>query len=184
MSWVRRFLDGVVPGGDVLDLACGGGRHARLALDHGLRVTALDRDVSGVRDLKERGDATVIEADLETGQPLPFVPKSFDGIIVTNYLWRPILPDIIAALRDDGVLIYATFARGHRHADGRAMRADFLLKPHELLDAVRLALQVVAFEQGAIEEPGRRGLVQRIAACGKAHRWAGAWPLSPAGAVV
>lgn len=178
MEWVRRFLPGVVPGGHVLDLACGGGRHARLALDNGLAVTCLDRDISGVADLDGKPGVTLIEADLETGDKFPFEPQSIDGVIVTNYLWRPILPDIVTAVRDDGLLIYATFAAGHTHPDGRPFRSEFLLQPNELIGAVTPALTVVGYVHGQIEGDGHRSTVQRIAAHGPKHHWAGQWPLT------
>lgn len=178
MGWVRRFLSGARPGGHVLDLACGGGRHARLALENGLAVTCLDRDTSGVGDLDGKPGVTLIEADLETGDKFPFVPQSFDCVIVTNYLWRPILPDIVAAVRDNGLLIYATFAAGHTHPDGRPFRPEFLLQPNELFEAVTPEMTVVGFEHGRIESNDQRSTVQRIAAHGPKHQWAGEWPLS------
>jgi SAM-dependent methyltransferase len=52
--WVRRFLPLVAPGGSILDLACGRGRHTRLALDKGYRVTAVDRTLEPMRDLAGR----------------------------------------------------------------------------------------------------------------------------------
>ncbi len=178
MGWVRRFLSGVRPGGHVLDLACGGGRHARLALENGLTVTCVDRDLSGVADLDGKPDVNLLEADLESGDAFPFAPQSFDCVIVTNYLWRPILPDIVAAIRDNGLLIYATFAAGHTHPDGRPFRPEFLLRPNELIQAATPALAVVGYEHGHIEGSGHRSAVQRIAAHGPKHHWADEWPLS------
>lgn len=172
--WVVRFLGGVASGGHVLDVACGGGRNARLALAQGLRVTGIDRDLSGVADLADRTDVTLIEADLEDGSPFPLARQRFDGVVVTNYLWRPVLADIVAAVADDGVLIYETFARGQERL-GRPSNPDFLLKPNELVDAVRPRLTVAAFEHGVIEGAKPRR-VQRIAACGPGHRWVEAEP--------
>ncbi len=177
MGWVRRFLPGVITGGHVLDLACGGGRHARMALENGLAVTCLDRDISGVADLDGKPDVTLIEGDLETGDEFPFAPLSFDCVIVTNYLWRPILPDIVTAVRDNGLLIYATFAAGHTHPDGRPFRPEFLLQPNELIEAVTPTLTVVGYEHGRVEESGNRSIVQRIAAHGPKHHLAGEWKI-------
>ena len=175
-NWVKRFLPGIARGGHVLDVACGAGRHIWLALENGYRVTGIDRDLSAAGELMGRPEAELIEADLEDGGPFPFKGRIFDGVIVANYLWRPILADIIACVADDGVLIYETFALGHeRH--GRPSRPEFLLKPNELIEAVLPHLAVIAYEHGVIE--GRRPkIVQRIAACGKAHEWAGRGPVS------
>lgn len=145
--WVERFAPLVPSSGSILDLACGGGRHGRLFLDRGHRVSFLDRDLSGVADLRGDDRAELIEADIENG-PWPFAGKQFAGIVVTNYLWRPLKPQIITALAPGGVLIYETFMRGNERF-GKPSNPDFLLLPDELLDWCRDAgLTVRAFEQG------------------------------------
>ena len=154
--WIARFAPLVPAGGSVLDLACGGGRHARLFLDRSHPVTALDRDVAQAR-LAE--GAELIAADLEDGSPWPLEGRSFDAVVVTNYLWRPLFPSILAALKPGGVLLYETFAAGNE-AFGRPANPDHLLKRGELLDLAR-GLAVVAYEDGI--EAGAK-VVQRIAA--------------------
>ena len=145
--WVVRFAPLVAGGGQALDLACGAGRHGRLFLDHGHRVTFLDRDLSGVVDLRGHAGAQFVQADIEQG-PWPLVGQRFAGIVVTNYLWRPLFPQIAAALTPQGVLIYETFMLGHERF-GKPSNPDFLLQPDELLDRCRDAgLSVRAFEQG------------------------------------
>lgn len=170
-AWVRRFLGGVKPGGDVLDVACGAGRHMRLALDEGYRVTGIDKDLSCVEELGERRDVSLIEADLETGRSFPLREQRYEGVIVTNYLWRDILADIIGCVAQDGVLIYETFALGYeRH--GKPSSPDFLLKNNELLEAVLPRLTVVAYEHG-LRQGKHPKIVQRVAACGPDHPWSG-----------
>jgi SAM-dependent methyltransferase len=166
--WVVRFLSGVRPGGQVLDLACGRGRHTRLALSLGYNVTALDRDLSPLGDLAGRDDVELIAADLEDGGDFPLTGRVFDGVIVTNYLWRPILPNIVEAVAKDGVLIYETFAIGHERF-GHPRNPEFLLRPWELLAAVSGTLTAVAYEHVTLEDPPR--LVQHIAAVGPDHAW-------------
>jgi len=167
-SWVRRFLSGIPEGGRVLDVACGSGRHLRLALAHGYQVVGVDRDLSGVIDLQERPSVELVEADLEDGRPFPFSDRTFSGVIVTNYLWRPILPDIIACVARDGLLIYETFAVGNERY-GRPSNPDFLLNPGELIDAVRGRLVPIAFEHVTLSAPQR--IIQRIVAVGPDHHW-------------
>lgn len=167
-AWVARFIGGVRRGGRVLDVACGGGRHLRLALAHGLEAVGIDRDVANLGDLAGRAGLTLIAADLEDGRPFPLRDRRYDGVIVTNYLWRPILADIVACVAADGVLIYETFACGQQRF-GRPTHPDHLLRANELIEAALPHLVVVAFEHGLIE--GRR-VVQRIAACGPSHPWA------------
>src|SRR5688572_25622246 len=161
-EWVARFADLVPAGGRLLDVACGGGRHARFFLERGHPVTVVDRDISGVADLGENLGVEILEADLEAGEPWPFTGRTFEGVVVTNYLWRPILPDIVAAVAPGGVLLYETFARGNEQF-GHPRNPDFLLKPGELLDAVRGELRVAAYEDLIVEEPATKA-VQRIAA--------------------
>lgn len=174
--WVEHFLTGVAPGGRVLDLACGAGRHTRLALMMGFSVTAVDRDTSKLGELAQDRRVEVITADLEGGTPFPLAGRTFDGVIVTNYLWRPILPVICAAVAPDGLLVYETFARGHEKLGRRPLSPDFLLAPNELAEAAMEAgLVVMAFEQ-IREERSRPRILQRIAAVGPAHRWVGAPP--------
>jgi SAM-dependent methyltransferase len=158
-AWVRRFLPLIKRGGRVLDLAAGSGRHTRLLLDSGFAVCAVDRDISALLPLAGTG-CEAREIDLETGAAWS-LGAGCDGIVVTNYLHRPLLPAIAQALAAGGVLIYETFARGNERF-GRPHNPDFLLHPGELLDAFR-TLTVVAFEQGEVSTP-RPAVIQRIAA--------------------
>ncbi len=160
-AWVRRFAALVASGGPVLDLACGGGRHTRLFRALGHPVTAVDRDLSGIADLA--GDAGVerIEADLEQA-PWPLGGRRFAGIVVANYLSRPLFPALLDALAEGGVLVYETFALGNGRF-GRPRSPDHLLVPGELLERVAGRLRVVAFEHGIVSEP-RPAAVQRLCA--------------------
>jgi SAM-dependent methyltransferase len=167
-AWVARFLPGVRTGGRILDLACGDGRHLRLAIERGYRVVGVDRDLNGVEDLRGRNGVELVRADLENGQRFPLAGELFDGVIVANYLWRPILPNIVAAVAPDGLLIYETFALGNE-IFGRPSNPDFLLRPGELIVAVSPRLITIAYEHATLSDPPRR--VQRIAAVGPEHGW-------------
>ena len=156
---MQRFTPLIRPGGRVLDLAAGGGRHTRLLCSQGFAVTAVDRDTAALAGLA--GDqCTVIELDLESGEPWQ-LGGGHDGIVVTNYLHRPLFPAIAAALAPGGILIYETFSSGNERF-GRPRNPEFLLRPGELLDAFS-ALGVVVFEQGQVDRP-RPAVIQRIAA--------------------
>lgn len=161
-AWVRRFAPLVPAGGTVLDLACGGGRHLRLFLERGHPVVAVDRDLSGLADLAGRPDLETIAADLENGRPWPLGDRRFAGIVVTNYLHRPLLPAIVRAVAPGGLLIYETFAAGNERF-GHPRNPDFLLRSGELLDAVSGRLEVLAYENLEVADP-RPAMVQRIAA--------------------
>ena len=158
-AWVEKWALLIRPGGEVLDVACGSGRHSRLLARLGFEVVAVDRDASLFRDKPQGVD--LVEADIEGG-PWPFGGRRFDGIVVTNYLHRPLLPVLVDSLAPGGVLVYETFARGNERF-GKPSNPAFLLAPGELLEAVRGKLRVVAYEDRVVEEP-RPAAIQRI--CG------------------
>ncbi len=160
-AWVCRFARLIAAGGAVLDLACGQGRHARHLAGLGYRVEAVDRDSASLAALAGVAGITPRCADLERSV-WPYEAGRFDGIVVTNYLYRPLIADLLAALRPGGVLIYETFALGNEKL-GRPSKPEFLLRPHELLQWVEGRLQVLAFEQGLVELP-RPAVIQRICA--------------------
>jgi len=157
--WIRRFLPLIPAGGRALDVAAGSGRHSRLLLAHGLAVTALDRDPDQQPDAP---GLTKIRADLEDGSPWPLPGQRFDLVLVTNYLHRPILPLIVAAVGPGGLLLYETFARGNERF-GKPSNPDFLLRPGELADAVAGQLEILAFEDLELGPP-RPAVIQHIAA--------------------
>ena len=159
---MQRWARLIRPGGRVLDLACGSGRHVRWLAARGFAVTAVDRDGAALQPL--RGIAQVVVADLE-GAPWPLPGARFDALVVTNYLWRPLWPELLAALDAGGVLIYETFAAGQQRI-GRPSRPEFLLRHGELLQLAR-SLRVVGYEDGWLDDPPR--CVQRIAAAAGAE---------------
>ncbi len=161
-SWVRRHA-GLVPAhGRVLDLAAGSGRHAKYFKDLGLAVTAIDRDVSALAPLAGPR-FEVIEADLEDGSDWPLEDREFAGIVVTNYLHRPLFPHIAAALAPHGILIYETFGQGNERF-GKPSNPDFLLAPGELLQfALRYGFAVLAYECGEVSDP-KPAMIQRLVA--------------------
>ncbi len=160
-DWVCRFVTWIPAGGTVLDLACGSGRHARLLAGLGYRVEAVDRDESHLQGLRGVEWVSVRLADLEGG-PWPYASQQFAGIIVCNYLHRPLFPHLLEALEQEGVLIYETFAAGNERF-GKPSNPDFLLKPGELLEVVRGQLRVIAYEDVFVSQP-KPAMVQRICA--------------------
>ncbi|MES2129375.1 MAG: class I SAM-dependent methyltransferase [Pseudomonadota bacterium] len=162
--WVARFA-GLIPAGEVLDLACGSGRHARLLASLGHPVLALDRDAQALAAAAGPG-VTTLQHDLET-EPLnwPFESERFSGIVVTNYLHRPLMAKLLASLAPGGVLIYETFAIGNE-VFGKPSNPAFLLADGELLAySSNSGLRVIAYEHG-VTSFTKPALVQRLCACG------------------
>lgn len=158
-SWIRRWSELVPPGATVLDVACGSGRHLRYFAARGHPVLGLDRDADALARL---GDvAECLQVDLEAA-PWPLAGRTFGAVVVTNYLWRPLLPTLFASVAVGGVLLYETFASGQA-ALGRPRNPAFLLRNGELLQhCPPTHWQVVAYEHGLADAPPR--LLQRLAA--------------------
>ena len=171
-AWLLRWAHLLPPGGRVLDLACGRGRHLRWLAGRDASasasgsasgaLTGIDRDAAALQtcaDLAAAGRLELIAADVENG-PWPCAGRQFDAVLVFNYLWRPLWPQLLDALAPGGLLVYETFAHGNQSV-GKPSRPDFLLQPGELL--ARCAdLSIVAYEDGFLTEPPR--FVQRVVA--------------------
>ena len=159
--WVVRWSHLLEPAATVLDVACGSGRHLAWFAERAHPVTGVDRDTTLAK--QNVPGATLVEADIEnTPWPLQRDAKvqTFGAVIVPHYLWRPLMDTVLASVAPGGVLLYETFALGNARV-GRPSRPDFLLRSAELLSTCA-ALDVVAYEQGYLQDPPR--FVQRIAA--------------------
>lgn len=165
--WVKRFAP-LIQTGEVLDLACGSGRHARFLAECGHQVLAVDRDTRALASAAGKG-ITTDQCDLESEQARhsagwPFGEGRFQGIVVTNYLHRPLFGAILDSLAAGGILIYETFTIGNERF-GKPSNPNFLLQPGELLKVVQGAnFHVLAFEDGYLSQP-KPAMVQRICAC-------------------
>lgn len=163
--WTHLIPDQRPGGPRALDLACGHGRHSRWLVRQGCHVTAVDRDAEALATLADQAPRVrTLAADIEGG-PWPLTGQTFDAVVVTNYLWRPLWPQLLASLAPGGVLIYETFAHGNASV-GKPSRPDFLLQPGELLHLCR-GLRVIAYENGFLGTPER--FVQRIVAVREAE---------------
>jgi SAM-dependent methyltransferase len=168
--WVARWSHLVprdVADGRVLDVACGAGRHLRHFLKQNRPITGIDIARSAIEIIvsqlseEELPRSQLIEADIEN-DPWPLPGAQFSGVVVTNYLWRPLMPTIMQSVAEGGVLIYETFAQGNETV-GKPSRPDFLLKSGELLQWCKQAeLRVIAYEDGFLPLPAR--FMQRVVA--------------------
>ncbi|MZR29024.1 class I SAM-dependent methyltransferase [Sneathiella litorea] len=149
--WIEKYAPQIPDDKSVLDIACGGGRHSLYLLDLGHNVTAVDIDTSLIAAYQGRAGLSIVQADLEKGG-WPFPVGAFSGILVVNYLWRPLFADIVTSLAPGGILLYDTFAQGNEKY-GRPKNPDFLLAPEELIDSFGGELDVIDFFEGDIEIP-------------------------------
>lgn len=157
--WIQRWSHLIAPSSNVLDVACGAGRHMQWLASQGHTCLGVDRSEQALASAHAWGQTLL--ADIENG-PWPVTGQQFGAVVVTHYLWRALWPQILAAVQPGGVLLYETFAQGHETV-GRPARADFLLTPGELLQvAAQGGLRVVAYEDGFLSDPDR--FVQRLAA--------------------
>ncbi len=159
-GWVVRWSEQVPPGGAILDVACGSGRHARFFALRGHPVDAVDRDATAIAALAAVPGVTARCADIEGG-PWPYAGRQFAAVVVTNYLHRPLFPALIAAIASGGLLIYETFAEGNE-AYGRPANPEFLLRRGELPERVG-GMRILGFEDITVESP-KPAVVQRICA--------------------
>jgi SAM-dependent methyltransferase len=139
--------------GMALDVACGSGRHAVWLASHGYRIRAVDRSATAIAALSAHPLAAsgLIEArvrDLETGRPV-IAARGFDVVVVTHYLHRPLFPQLVAALRPGGVLVYETFTVAQA-ARGKPTNPEFLLRPGELTALLR-PLEILAEREGEFD---------------------------------
>ncbi len=166
-AWVQRFAPRIAQG-LVLDCASGSGRHALLLAELGYQVLACDRDAAALATI-QHPHITCVQCDLEAEDAQhhanwPFAPHRFTGIVVTNYLHRPLFPAMLDSLASGGVLIFETFAQGNAQF-GKPSNPDFLLAHGELAATVQAAtgFHVLAYEDGYINQP-KPAMVQRICA--------------------
>ncbi|MDG1156584.1 MAG: class I SAM-dependent methyltransferase, partial [Litorivicinaceae bacterium] len=133
-EWIKEKLQSIIhPVKSAIDIASGAGRHSQLLSELSSRVTAVDRNP----ELSGFFASTSVEflcLDLEQDD-WPLVGHTFDLVLVSNYLHRPNLPNILDLVGPNGFLIYETFGIGNE-LFGRPSNPNFLLRPNELRDSV------------------------------------------------
>ena len=153
--------------GPVLDLACGRGRHALAAAELGCPTLALDRNIRFLTELRQAAVERklrlgAIRTDLETPHGIPVRPRSCGAILVFRFLFRPLAPSILQALRPGGLLLYETFTRGQAELGWGPSNPAFLLAPGEL-PTLFADLEILSSWEGVSSGPRPEAVARLVA---------------------
>jgi tellurite methyltransferase len=167
-QWNERYLTDLVEGtqkpalvlsdnahllperGKALDLACGVGGNALFMAQRGLQVVGWDYSSAAIDKLKQFAVQQKVKLQAEvrdvTVEPLP--RQCFDVIVVSHFLDRSIISDLIDALKPGGLIFYQTFIQEKVNQAGPTS-PDFLLKPNELLKLFS-GLRILVYREEAL----------------------------------
>jgi len=121
------------PHGTGLDLACGRAANALLLAEHGLNVSAWDVSATVIDTVsKITAENDKITAEIRDVSAFPPPRDSFDVIVVSRFLERPLIPSLKQALRRNGLIFYQTFSAS-KIGPGGPDNPDYLLRDNELL---------------------------------------------------
>ena len=157
--------------GKALDLACGLGGNALFLAEQGLEVSAWDISGIAIERLTEWADEKRLVIDARCVDVVSDPPRAetFDVIVVSRFLERTLVPDIVAALKPAGLLYYQTFTRAGTGPHGPT-NPEYRLAPNELLHLFVPPLELVAYrEEGSIGDmnQGLRGEAWLVARRGR-----------------
>ena len=160
-NWIKNNLNDTKNDLTLLDIACGSGRHSIYAASKGYKVISLDISKEKILKLTSNKLIYPIQLDIEASKAWPFINKTFDTVIVTNYLYRPIFKNIINSIKLGGTLLYETFSI-ENSTFGKPNNPNYLLKPQELLNlAKKNNMKIINYEEIITQYPIKKAL-QRI----------------------
>lgn len=134
--------------GRALDIATGKGRNAIFLAEQGFAVDAMDVSAAALDEARRRSAAKGLtiswrQADLEQIE----LPGSvYDLVVNFNYLQRSLIPQIKAALKVGGHVVFETFLIG-QETIGHPKNPAYLLGYNELLDQFR-DFRVLDYREG------------------------------------
>jgi 2-polyprenyl-3-methyl-5-hydroxy-6-metoxy-1,4-benzoquinol methylase len=151
-----------LPRGKALDIAMGEGRNALYLASQGFDVEGLERDEEAIRTClitaKSRGLKLIARTvDLEQ---YPLNQSHYDLITCFYYLQRSLIPQIKAALKPNGMVVYETFLIDNYLQFGHPKHREYCFEYNELLNCFR-DFRVHFYYEGMIE--GRTFVAQLIA---------------------
>jgi len=137
--------------GKALDLASGLGANALFLAQQNLVTHAWDISSIAIEKLKEISNSLNLNINTEVRDVVTSPPEknSFDVIVVSHFLDRQIMPEIVAALRKNGLLFYQTFTVA-RVQDIGPSSEKYRLGKNELLDLCKGLDTIVYRDEGTI----------------------------------
>ena len=161
-SWVKKVIENIEPGGSLIDIACGKGRHS-VYLSQKFYVYAVDINNDHLNKLNSFHNLETVYQDLESDEEWKFSKREFNIVLVTNYLFREKILDLFKLVKLNGYIIYETFAIGNEKF-GKPTNPKYLLKSEELLKIKPKNFETVEFFEDIIIENSKKSKVQRLLA--------------------
>ncbi len=93
-------------GKQALDIACGNGRHSKYLVSLGFEVDALDISSVAIEQLQDTPHINATEVDFDT---YTLEKNKYDLIVCTYFLERKLFPQMIEALKPNGIILMETF---------------------------------------------------------------------------
>lgn len=146
--WVLQHNQHLLPAqGRALDLACGLGANALLLAAQGLDTGAWDSSTVALKKLSDFAaqQSLLVNTVLRDVEAEPPAAESFNVIVVSQFLYRPLFPRLVDALLPGGLLFYQTYHQ-QKLSDRGPSNPDYLLAPGELLQQFT-ALQTVFYRE-------------------------------------
>jgi dihydroneopterin aldolase len=160
-----------LPHGTVLDVATGRGRHAMYLASKGFPVHGIDRDADALHELQEQAQEAGLSSitteclDLEVNpqHPPDLGTAMYDVIVVFFYLYRPLFPQLVKALKSGGVIMYETFLLDNHIHRQHPHRKEFCLETNELLTLLQ-GFRILHYDEGDHEGSSAQAFTARILA--------------------
>jgi len=179
VDWDRRYKEGfyngakephsllkrywpAIPMGWVIDIAMGGGRDALFLAEQGFSVCGLERSTEAIKKaLQAFNEAhTTVRIVHGDANALPFKHNKVSGVVVFYFLVRSIMKDLVAMLRNGGVIIYETFLKRQNLID-RWRNPEYLLDDGELIEHFS-NLELLFYEEKIYIHDGKKRAVAQF----------------------
>jgi len=161
-SWIKKIIYSIEPGGNLIDIACGQGRHS-IEFANRYKIFAVDKNKNFLKKLKNIKNVETINEDLENSLKWSFTKNKFKVVLISNYLFREKIGDLFNLVDIGGYLIYETFAIGNEKY-GKPTNPDYLLCRDELLEIKPKNFITIDYFFGERFENTKKSVVQRLAA--------------------